>query len=84
MGGRRLSEEEKNFEGEENADYLLPGAVAELKTLEEERLEKQGRQNRAAEVLVDNFCLPPEVNVDIRSMPESARAGYRKIIGAPI
>jgi len=84
MGGRRLTEEEKGFEKDENADYLLPGTVAELKILEEEGLEKQGRQDKVAEALSNNFYLPDEVDIDIRRMPESAKARYRNIIGTPI
>lgn len=84
MGGRRLNEEEKAFEKDENADYLLKGSVAELKILEEEGLEKRERQIKIANSLSDKFYLPDEVDISIEHMPESAKDDYRRIIATPI
>jgi len=53
--GRRLNEGEKS-EGIQNADYILPGAVAELKILEEEGLEKKSRQNKIKKFFPIDIC----------------------------
>jgi len=68
IGGRRLNEDEKSA-GVQNADYILPGAVAELKILEEEGLEKESRQNKIKKFLSARYLLPKEVEIDIRTIP---------------
>ncbi|MDY6990691.1 MAG: hypothetical protein SWQ30_21835 [Thermodesulfobacteriota bacterium] len=83
VGGRRLHESEKS-EGIQNADYILPGAVAELKIVEEEGLEKESRQKKIRKFLSDRYVLPREVEIDIRAIPEEIKPEYRQILGGPI
>lgn len=83
VGGRRLDEIEKS-EGVLNADYLLPGAVLELKIIEEEGLEKQSRQNKITKVLTENYILPKEVDIGIKNIPDEIKPEYKKILGGPI
>lgn len=82
-GGRRLSEIEKE-EGVSNADYLMPGAVLELKIIEEEGLEKQTRQDKIQKLLIDNYILPDVVDIDIKKVPDAIKPEYKKILGGPI
>ncbi len=82
-GGRRLFESEKK-EGVQNADYLLPGAVLELKIIEEEGLEKQTRQDKIQKLLTDNYILPEAVDIDIKRIPNEIKPEYKKILGGPI
>ena len=65
IGGRRLKKSEKS-EGFQNADYVLLGAVAELKIFEEEGLEKESRQDKIKKFLSDRFKLTREVEIYIR------------------
>jgi hypothetical protein len=83
IGGRRLDETEKR-EGFQNADYILPGAVAELKIVEEEGLEKESRQNKIKKLLSDRYVLPKEVEIDIRTLPDEIKPEFRRILGGPI
>jgi hypothetical protein len=83
-GGRRLTDAEKNFEQSNNADYLLDGAVVELKIIEEEGLEKKERQNKVAALLKEKFVLPAEVDIDLKTVPDVIRQEYTEILGGPI
>lgn len=83
IGGRRLFDNEK-FKGIENADYLFPSAVAELKIFEEEGLEKESRQNKIMKFLSDRYMLPKKVEIDIRAIPEEIKPEFRQILGGPI
>ena len=83
IGGRRLNENEKN-EGIMNADYILPGAIAELKIIEEEGLEKESRQNKIEKILSERYRLPKIVEIDIRAIPDEVKHEFRKILGGPI
>lgn len=83
IGGRRLNEDEKT-EGINNADYILPGAVAELKIIEEEGLEKESRQNKIKKMLSERYHLPSEVEINIRTIPDEIKPEFRQILGGPI
>ena len=83
IGGRRLHETEKR-EGFQNADYILPDAVSELKIIEEEGLEKESRQNKIKKLLQDRYILPKEVEIDIRRIPDEIKPEFREILGGPI
>ena len=83
IGGRRLNEGE-TVEGFQNADYILPGAVAELKILEEEGLEKGSRQKKIERFLSERYLLPTEVEINIRTIPEEIKPEFRQILGGPI
>ncbi len=83
IGGRRLNEGEKSA-GVQNADYILPNAVAELKIVEEEGLEKVSRQNKIKEFLSVRYLLPKQVEIDIRTIPDEIKPEFRKILGGPI
>jgi len=82
-GGRRLSEIEKK-DGVQNADYLMPGAVLELKIIEEEGLEKQTRQDKILKLLSEKYILPDVVDIDIKRVPDEIKPEYKKILGGPI
>ena len=83
VGGRRLYDSEMK-DGVKNADYLLPGAVLELKIIEEEGLEKKTRQNKIKKLLSENYILPKEVDIDIKRIPDEIKPEYKKILGGPI
>jgi hypothetical protein len=83
IDGRRLHENEKR-EGFQNADYLLPGAILELKIIEEEGLEKESRQNKIKKLLTDRYILPKEVDIDIKRIPDEIKPEFRQILGGPI
>ena len=78
-----MSEAEKK-EGVKNADYLMPGAVLELKIIEEEGLEKKTRQDKIRKLLSDNYILPKTVDIDIKRIPDDIKPEYKKILGGPI
>ena len=77
-----MSEAEKK-EGVKNADYLMPGAVLELKIIEEEGLEKKTRQDKIRKLLSDNYILPKTVDIDIKRIPDDIKPEYKKILGGP-
>lgn len=81
--GRRLFDEEKT-EGIDNADYLMNGAVLELKIFEEEGLEKKTRQEKIKKLFELNYDLPSEVYLDIKIIPDEIKPEYKKILGGPI
>ena len=62
----------------------MPGAVAELKIIEEEGLEKESRQNKIKKFLSDRYLLPKEVGIDIRTIPDEIKPEFRQILGGPI
>ena len=84
LGGRRPTFEERGCEKEPNADYFLPGAVAELKIFEEEPLEKAERQTRLAKHFSDRYSLPEEVRLNFESLSEEAKEDFRRLVGGPI
>ncbi|MFH1243333.1 MAG: hypothetical protein V1689_13365 [Pseudomonadota bacterium] len=67
-----MDESEKR-EGFQNADYLLPGAILELKIIEEEGLEKESRQNKIKKLFTDKYILPKEVDIDIKRIPDEIK-----------
>ncbi len=81
--GRRLDDEEK-AEGIDNADYLMTGAVLELKIFEEEGLEKKTRQEKIKKLFDQNYYLASEVDLDIKTIPDAIKPEYKKILGGPI
>lgn len=81
--GRRLFDEEK-AEGIDNADYLMTGAVLELKIFEEEGLEKKIRQKKIKKLFEQNYYLTSEVDLDIKTIPDEIKPEYKKILGGPI
>lgn len=84
LGGRRPTFEERGCEKEPNADYFLPGAVAELKIIEEEPLEKAERQTRLAKHFADKYSLPEEVDLSFENLSEVAKADFRQLVSGPI
>jgi hypothetical protein len=83
-GGRRLSPAEREEERSPNADYLLPGAVGELKILEEEGLEKAERQSRVAALFEQYTQEDGEVDIDVENAPPEIKHRYRRLLGGPI
>jgi len=84
LGGRRPTFEERGCEKVPNADYFLPGAVAELKIFEEEPLEKAERQTRLAKHFAEKYILPPEVCLNIENLSVAAKEDFRRLVGGPI
>jgi hypothetical protein len=84
LGGRRPTFEERGCEKGPNADYFLPGAVAELKIFEEEPLEKAERQTRLAKHFADRYSLPEEVRLNFENLSEEAKEDFRRLVGGPI
>jgi len=54
-GGRRLTDEERANDSEENADYLLDDYVIEAKDIQEERLSKEQCHHKIAEIFWPYF-----------------------------
>lgn len=84
IGGRRLSPTEAAHGQNPNADYVLAGAVAELKILEQEPLKKITTQQRIAAELRKKYLLPANVDLDIKQLNDYVKADYKEIVGLPI
>jgi hypothetical protein len=83
-GGRRLTEEEKNFEITENADYLVDNFVIELKELREEALVKTERQERIAKLFAPYYPTEEHVDLDPSILTEADQLKYLDLVGRPI
>lgn len=83
-GGHRLTKQEANNEKSRNADYLIDDYVFELKTLEEEGLEKENRQKKLANLFRDAPSPRGSVSLDPSILPEAKRREYMDIVGGPI
>ena len=83
-GGHRLTKQEANNEKSRNADYLIDDYVFELKTLEEEGLEKENRQRKLANVFVDEPSPKGSISLDPSNLNEANRRTYMDIVGGPI
>ena len=84
IGGRRLSESEIEACAGQNADYLFSDAVAELKIFEEDGLEKKARQEKIAKALSARFILPPEVDLNLKTIDPEARPIVKELLREPI
>lgn len=82
-GGKRWSEISRTTHAP-NADYLLDGAVCELKLIEEEGLEKSERQRRLAELFRRYQQREPVVVLDPTCLDTVGERRYFKIVAGPI
>ncbi len=83
-GGRRLTDEEKNFEKLKNAGYLFEGCIAELKIIEEEGLLKEEKQGNIANIFKRLFPTVEFINIENALGNEQVKQEYFSIIEKPI
>jgi hypothetical protein len=83
LGGRRLNLEECG-QDELNADYILPGAIAELKILEQDAIRHPSHQKRLAQQLLSDYDLPRIVDLDFEGLSENAKSEVLRVLGIPI
>lgn len=83
-GGRRPTAEERAFDSEQNADYVLDDFILELKDLQEERLEKTECHEKIAELFWPYFEDAPVVPIDPRVLNQNDWNHYVDILGTPV
>jgi hypothetical protein len=71
------------IEGQLNADYVGPNAVAELKIFEEEGLEKEERQKAIADLF--NPYVPNEsiVDIELETIPSEISRKFENLVSIP-
>ena len=83
-GGRRLTEEERANDNEENADYILDEYVIEAKDIQEERLSKEECHHKIAEIFWPYFEEAAVVPIDSSILSNDDRQRYIEILARPI
>lgn len=83
VGGQRITELVSG-EAELNADYLIGNTVFELKTLEEDGLQKRVRQEKLAELFTPYYSGMTNALIDAEILSEVDRRTYLDIVGSPI
>lgn len=83
-GGRRPTQKETNNEAIKNADYLFDNAIAELKIIEEEGLEKEERQSNIANIFKEIYPQADFVNIVQALEDTTVKRKYLGIIEKPI
>ncbi len=83
-GGERLDKVWNPPPGKKNADYLFPGAIAELKILEEEGLLKESRQDKVAKLLRALNSSGEDVELNFESLGASVRSELEDLLLEPI
>jgi hypothetical protein len=82
-GGRRVVGD-SSVENIPNADYLLGGAIIELKLIEEEGFEKEARQRRLATLFREYQPEYPVIVVDPAALDAEGQRCYLGIVAGPI
>jgi len=83
-GGRRLTNEERANDEEENADYVLDEYVLEAKDIQEERLSKQECQHKIAEISWPYFEEAAVIPIDPEVLSRADEIRYIEILARPI
>jgi len=83
-GGRRLIPEEKKYEEELNADYIIDNYVFELKDLMEEGLDKVERRRKISDLYKNYYRREESILIDPEILSESDKLKYTSIITTPI
>jgi hypothetical protein len=82
-GGKRLSSDDSR-ENQPNADYLLDESIIELKFVEEEGLEKKGRQQKLAAIFREQFPNKPVIVLSPKVLSEDQERQYYHALATPI
>jgi len=83
-GGRRLTDEERADDEEENADYVLGEFIIEGKDLQEERLAKEEAHKRIAEIFWPYFEEDAVVPIDPSILSESDWQLFIEVMARPL
>jgi hypothetical protein len=83
-GGRRITSAEADPQKTRNADYFLDEYVVELKTLEEEGLLKDSRQEKLANLLAAAKPEVEAISIDPSGLGQEDFRAFLDIIGGPI
>jgi hypothetical protein len=83
-GGRRLTDEERDNNEAENADYILDEFVIEAKDIQEERLSKQECHDKIAEIFWPYFEEDAVIPIKPSVLSEADRRRYVEILARPI
>jgi hypothetical protein len=82
-GGRRFSADDSR-EVQPNADYLFPGALVELKIVEEDGLTKENRQRKIAEIFRARQPDRPVIILGPELLDATGQRAYYNIMAGPI
>jgi hypothetical protein len=82
-GGRR-AHLDADRRAKPGADYVLADAIVELKTLDDEGLEKPERQAKLATLFREHFPKRPVIVLDPGLLPEDGRSRYYQVMAGPI
>lgn len=83
-GGRRLTNEERANDEEENADYILDDYVLEAKDIQEEPLSKQECHHKIAEIFWPYFEEAAVIPIDPEALSRADEIRYIEILARPI
>jgi hypothetical protein len=83
-GGRRLTPEEKRFEEELNADYIIDNYVFELKDLMEEGLDKIERRKKISNLFRNYYSTNEPILINPEILSTSDKLKYNSIITTPL
>ena len=83
-GGRRLTDEERDNNEAENADYILDEFVIEAKDIQEERLSKQECHDKIAEIFWPYFEEDAVIPIEPSVLSEADWQRYVEILARPI
>lgn len=83
MGGT-LAHADAHRRDKRGADFLLGKAVIELKTLDEDGLQKESRQRKIATIFEDEGNTAPVVVLDTNNLSESGQVRYDRALEGPI
>jgi len=84
LGWKRFSAVRSVAEGEQNADYVAPSGILELKIFEEEGLDKTERQSKLAHLFESVSAGDDVVDIDLNSAPEKIRQKLESIVSKPL
>lgn len=83
-GGGVRAHPDADRRAERGGDFIVDGAVIELKLLDEDGLEKTQRQERVASLFLAEGCDAPVVVLDRETLSESGKLAYDRAIEGPI
>ncbi|MCJ7552598.1 MAG: hypothetical protein MUO34_01830 [Ignavibacteriaceae bacterium] len=83
-GGRRLNPDEKRYEEELNADYIIDNYVFELKNLMEEGLDKLERRKKISDLFRNYYRTDEPILINPEILSKSDKLKYTSIITTPL
>lgn len=83
-GGRRLTDEEKAYDKNKNADFIIDDFIFELKELQEEGLDKLERRQKISNLFSPYYSDSEAIYIDPSILSEFDRKKYYSILSSPI